>query len=1079
VRVSRAASVSLATTWLALASLAIETRAAPAASLIDDFESSAKWKAVPAAGVTMKLSNDAGVHGRSLRVDFDFVHGGGYAVFHRDLDLDLPANYRFTFRLRGACRPNNLEFKLVDSSGANVWWCNRRDFAFPLHWEIETIQKRHISFAWGPAGGGEIRHVAAIELAVTAGQGGSGTVWLDDLELTALPLPTEHPPRPIASARSERAGRRASFAVDGDTTTWWASGVRDPRPILDLDLGIEREFGGLTIDWADGMHARDYVVETSLDHRSWIERRMVRNGNGGRDPLFLPESDARWIRIRVLCAATTFETGIREITIEPLEWGSSLERFYEAIAKRALRGSYPRAIGGEQVYWTIVGAGGFPQKCLLSEDGALEVGKRGWSIEPFLWERGREGRPSAPHRARAMHARGPARGGRLWTWADVRSEASLEDGSLPIPTVRWSAGDLDLTVTAIATGSPEGSEIRCRYRVANHGREAHRVSLILALRPFQVNPPAQFLNVPGGVTRIRALSLIGPTRFRVDRERVVIASEPPARFGAATFDEGDVVDDFLRLGRFPARTSLADSTGLASGALAFDLDLAPGAEREIALSLPSSGEAGEGAARFDADLERSTSAWRASLERVRVRLPDSAADVARTLEAQLGYILVNRDRAALQPGARAYARTWIRDGSLASAALLRLGHPEVVRDFIEWFAPYQYPDGKIPCCVDQRGADPVPEHDSHGEFIFLVAEYYRYTHDRDLVKRLWPRVRAAAAAIDTLRAQRRGREWLAPDRKQFFGLLPPSISHEGYSAKPMHSYWDDLFALRGLKDAAWLAGALGHDADRKTLARSRDEFARDLTASVRAAMAAHHIDYVPGCADLGDFDATSTTIALDPVQAESVIPRAALERTFERYWKFFIDRRDGKQDWDAYTPYEMRTIGAFVRLGWRERAGELLAFFMKGRRPSGWKQWPEVVWKDDRTPHFLGDLPHAWVAADYVRSICDMLAYVRESDGALVVGAGVQRSWIEGDGLEVRRLATPYGALSYAMKSRGDTVEVKIDGGIDVPLGGVLVFPPDGLQFFSVRIDGTMSGVAVRDGSLAVYRVPVTLQFVR
>jgi hypothetical protein len=32
--------------------------------------------------------------------------------------------------------------------------------------------------------------------------------------------------------------------------------------------------------------------------------------------------------------------------------------------------------------------------------------------------------------------------------------------------------------------------------------------------------------------------------------------------------------------------------------------------------------------------------------------------------------------------------------------------------------------------VDWRGADPVPEHDSHGELIFAVAEVWRYTKDR-------------------------------------------------------------------------------------------------------------------------------------------------------------------------------------------------------------------------------------------------------------------------------------------------------------------------------------------------------------
>ena len=37
-----------------------------------------------------------------------------------------------------------------------------------------------------------------------------------------------------------------------------------------------------------------------------------------------------------------------------------------------------------------------------------------------------------------------------------------------------------------------------------------------------------------------------------------------------------------------------------------------------------------------------------------------------------------------------------------------------------------YDNGKVPCCVDEHGATPVPENDSHGEFIYLVAEYYRH-----------------------------------------------------------------------------------------------------------------------------------------------------------------------------------------------------------------------------------------------------------------------------------------------------------------------------------------------------------------
>src|SRR6185436_6096001 len=108
---------------------------------------------------------------RALRLDFTFS-GGGYAVARRAVDLDLPANYRFKLAVRGECLPNDLELKLIDDSGDNVWWCNRRSFTFPVKWDSLSTKKRQITFAWGPAGGGEMRHVAAIEIAVTAGSGG-------------------------------------------------------------------------------------------------------------------------------------------------------------------------------------------------------------------------------------------------------------------------------------------------------------------------------------------------------------------------------------------------------------------------------------------------------------------------------------------------------------------------------------------------------------------------------------------------------------------------------------------------------------------------------------------------------------------------------------------------------------------------------------------------------------------------------------------------------------------------------------------------------------------------------------------
>jgi hypothetical protein len=54
-------------------------------------------------------------------------------------------------------------------------------------------------------------------------------------------------------------------------------------------------------------------------------------------------------------------------------------------------------------------------------------------------------------------------------------------------------------------------------------------------------------------------------------------------------------------------------------------------------------------------------------------LPESANRIVNTYKANLAYILINRDKAGIQPGSRSYERSWIRDGALTSSALLKSG----------------------------------------------------------------------------------------------------------------------------------------------------------------------------------------------------------------------------------------------------------------------------------------------------------------------------------------------------------------------------------------------------------------------
>lgn len=1031
-------------TGLLLLARVLQAAAAPAPRLIDGFERVDAWTPHAADGVELKLGSGPGRQGRAMRLDFGFT-GGGYAIARRAIALELPPNYAFSFWIRGEAKPNTLEFKLLDASGDNVWWYTERDRVFDGAWHRLTIRRRQISFAWGPQGGGSLAQVAAIELVITAGAGGgTGTVWFDELTLTPLPEVAPYALTPRVTATRARPRFPAEAALDHDSSTAWrAPGA---SAVLTVDFRQSREYGGLTLDWEPGRKAREYAVSISDDGIRWHAMERRRSGPGARDYLFLPEAQSRYLRLS-LRGAGPQGFGLRELRVEPLEWSASRNAFFAAIARETPRGSYPRYLLDERAQWTVLGVDRAREEALLGEDGALEVGSGDFSLEPFL-----------------------AVAGRLLSWNEVSATVSLAQQRLPIPSVHWRAGPVALSITAAAIGPESGSSVVALYRVRNTSSAPLSATLYLALRPFQVNPPWQFLGTPGGTTRIDSLAWDGRS-VRVNGDRRVVPLDRPGGFGAAPFAGGDVVG-FLQRGSLPVVAAVRDPFGAASAALAWPLSLPAGDSATVAVEIPlvrgrGTLLASRGPRAADSALRAAIGQWSERIDRGVIRLPAAGDRLAQSIVTVLGHILINRDGPALQPGSRAYQRSWIRDGALTSTALLRFGHADVVREFLRWFAGYQYSDGKVPCCVDQRGADPVPEHDSHGEFIYLAAEYYRHTGDRAVLEELWPHIARAAGYLDSLRRTLRTAEYSQGNPREFFGLLPPSISHEGYSAKPMHSYWDDFFALRGFKDAAAAARVLGKTGEAGRWTATGEEFARDLYASIQAAMERHHIDFIPGAADLGDFDATSTTIAVSPGGELARLPRAALERTFERYWSGVQERRAPGAHWEAYTPYELRTVGTLLRLGHKDRALQLLEGFLRDQTPPAWNQWPEVVWRDPHAPKFIGDLPHTWVGSDFLRSAADLFAYEREEDSTLVIGAGIADAWLAGAGVAVHDLSTWWGKLSYRAIRAAQGRVVTIERGIRVPPGGLLVYPPGDGAAGAALLDGS----PVRQDSAGAVRV--------
>jgi hypothetical protein len=569
----------------------------------------------------------------------------------------------------------------------------------------------------------------------------------------------------------------------------------------------------------------------------------------------------------------------------------------------------------------------------------------------------------------------------------------------------------------------------------------------------------------------------------VNAKEVVPLSRPTAA-GAAEFDQGHITE-YLKRGGVPSSKEARDHFGYASAALEYEFTLRGGERKVVVLAVPfhrnhpaltPDRNDHEAVAFFDRAFRETVSIWESKLGAVSITLPPVAQSVTNTIRSNLAFILINADGPGLQPGSRSYERSWLRDGALTCTALLEMGIADEVKRYLDWYAGYQYPNGAIPCIVEPRGPEPTPEHDSHGQFIYAVMQYFRFTHDTTWLRGKWPIVQKTVRYIQSLRAQRMTSTYRngTPEQRACYGLVPESISHEGYCPKPMHSYWDDFFILRGWKDAADMAGVLGESGPGRECAAERDSFRNALYASMRLAMQNKNIKFIPGCVELGDFSGLSTTVAITPCDELGYLPEPQLTYTFDESYRMFQERKNNTVAWDAYLPYEARFIGAFVYLGQKERAIDILEFLMRDRRPAEWNGWGEVVWKEYVAPRSIGDMPHSWAASDFIRSVRSMFVYEREIDQALVVGAGLPEAWVDDSpGVTVSKLPTYFGELSYSMKRSGDQIVVDLSGNVAIPRGKIIVRSPSAAPPVSVTGDGKR-GTDPRE--VIVDRLPAQLQ---
>lgn len=710
---------------------------------------------------------------------------------------------------------------------------------------------------------------------------------------------------------------------------------------------------------------------------------------------------------------------------------SSPMEYYRFLADLYSEGYFPLWLNNKQDYWTIVGTEESYEESLFSSKGLIGAYTKSFSLMPFLYINNE-----------------------LITFADVKIDLSLEEDYLPLPTVKWSYQGLDFTQKLFAYSKNSKSSTYIIYKLKNNTDKEIKGRLFLSIRPFEVNPPWMH----GGLTNVSSIrNSEDNTIIKINNKRGVIALVKPDGFGSSSYREGDIIFSLIE-GRLPSRQSVEDSTGHASASLAYDFQISPNKENEYLFVLP-----------LDEDMDKikipnrweffrnyalAKREWKERLDRIKIDIPEGK--LINVLRSNIAYILINKDGSALQPGSRSYERSWIRDGALISAALLRTSYPEVTKKYVGWISQAQLPNGDIPCIVEAKTGKLTDyardwlEYDATGEYVFAVTDYYNFTKDAEFVKEIFPRVEKALRFLEGLRAQMLEEKYKGTSS---YGILPKSHSHEGYLGNPQQSLWDDFWGLKGWKDGQLLARVAGREDLIPWMEKEEKNFRKCLLEDIKLVQSQKGLKYIPASIGLAEIDAISVAISFFPTGEYQYLDKDRVYYTMNRYWNDEFRKRIDKGIVSTYIPYEMRAINAFLMFDEREKALEMLRYFLKDLRPIEWNHWAEVVPANPLAAVYVGDMPHSWIGAIYINALRNMFA--REENNALILGSGLDEKWLEGKkGISVRNLPTYFGEINYSVKRQGNFLEINVSGDTIPDKGFIFKSPLLLKKIAEVKING-------------------------
>jgi hypothetical protein len=629
--------------------------------------------------------------------------------------------------------------------------------------------------------------------------------------------------------------------------------------------------------------------------------------------------------------------------------------------------------------WTMVGNVASPWEAIVDPRGLVTPWFDGWSLD---WWIGADDRWHVPSREPAVRQR------------------LIDDAPVVETAMRVPGGDAVQRVYAIQASSAEGGDELIVVEIENRSRVPFAVAL--AIRPCN----------PEGLAVVERIGLHDDTTVTVDGRVAMLLPKAPSRSAASTFRDGDSAATVFagEAGTaFPG--DLRCEAGMASAAFVYPL--AHTATLRVVLPLvPSNRTRRRGLTRRRVaqapqvparipTADQVAKGWRAHAGRgMRIEIPDDR--LASCVEANRRYLLLLHDGDEITPGPATYHRFWFRDAAYLLGALDRYGYREESAEVLASYPDRQHTDGFF--------FSQSREWDANGAAIHAMAEHWRLHRDAASLAEVAPSIARGAEWIERKRHTKRRSE---PGLK---GLMPAGVSAEHLGPFDFF-YWDDLWSLRGLLDAAELLDAADEPGAADQSRRLADGLRADLEASFAVVAERLGTDAIPaGPQRRIDPGAIGSLAACWPLRLyphDDARIAATADVVRERYLlgpAFY----QGISHTGLGTYLTLQLAAIELEAGDR-RALDRLAWMLDVATPT-WT-WPEAI--HPRLPGgCMGDGHHGWAAAELLNFVRNLL--VRETpDGGLALCSMVPDAWL-GGGIEVHDAPTHHGLLSFAVRWHGD-----------------------------------------------------------